>query len=200
MARTNTNITANCLTCGNTFHPTRFEIALNKGKYCSPHCYQQRPKGDVGDRLAQGLQKDGDCLVWTGFKNRDGYGHLTHNTIQYKTHRLAYELAFGSIPSGLLVCHHCDNPACCNPEHLYAGTPADNSRDRDQRGRWRGGSGGGGVKGSQHHATKFTDAVILAIREIARNGISQHKIAKHFNVHQSCISRIVTRKRWGHIQ
>ncbi len=81
------------------------------------------------------------CHEWTGCKDKDGYGRIsgTVNNSRWvdKAHRKAYELKNGSIPDGAHILHHCDNTCCINPEHLYAGTPADNGRDKAERGRAR---------------------------------------------------------------
>jgi hypothetical protein len=74
------------------------------------------------------------CWLWEGAQTRGGYGciriHIGRRKgIMKKVHRLAYEEAYGPIPDGLWVLHHCDVPACCNPAHLYVGTRADNTRD-----------------------------------------------------------------------
>lgn len=90
----------------------------------------------VAERLASGLlvQPDG-CIVWTRSVDRWGYGRITANGKQVGTHRVAYEIAYGPIPDGLLVRHSCDNPPCCNPAHLLLGTVQDNADDRVARGR-----------------------------------------------------------------
>jgi len=77
------------------------------------------------------------CWIWTGPKNRDGYGRSTAQGIPYLAHRAAYELLVAPIPEGLKVCHSCDKPACINPEHLFIGTQADNINDSVRKGRWR---------------------------------------------------------------
>jgi hypothetical protein len=77
----------------------------------------------------------GGCWVWTGNKNEKGYGLVRIDGKRYKAHRIAYELYIGDIPSGMLVCHSCDNPECCNPKHLWLGTHADNQRDKIAKGR-----------------------------------------------------------------
>jgi hypothetical protein len=80
------------------------------------------------------------CWLWTAgtFRLRNGYGKFGADPAASRTvyaHRFAYELSHGPIPPGLLVCHHCDNPPCCNPAHLFLGTIADNMRDMSDKGR-----------------------------------------------------------------
>lgn len=77
-----------------------------------------------------------DCWEWNACQYKNGYGKfaLTRSNAVY-SHRLAYELTYGSIPNGLYVCHSCDNPRCCNPNHLFAGTQTDNMQDCKRKGR-----------------------------------------------------------------
>jgi hypothetical protein len=74
------------------------------------------------------------CWEWQGRIYGDGYGRFLG---YLATHRLAYYFTTGVDPEELLVCHHCDNPPCCNPDHLFLGTHADNMRDMVQKGRHR---------------------------------------------------------------
>lgn len=86
------------------------------------------------------VQGPNDCWPWKGKVNAAGYGYIcTGGRKKSLTHRVSYKIANGSIPKGLFICHHCDNPPCCNPLHLFAGNNSDNQRDALMKGRrpWR---------------------------------------------------------------
>lgn len=77
-----------------------------------------------------------ECWEWVGARcSQEPYGYLTRKGRHLKAHRYVWELAYGEIPTGLVVRHACDNPPCVNLNHLSLGTPADNVRDKVERGR-----------------------------------------------------------------
>ena len=118
----------------------------------------------------------GTCWPWTGRINRWGYGRLMVSMREYLVHRVAWEMARGTIPDGLFVCHRCDNPRCCNPEHLFLGTAADNNADMVAKRRNR--------RGQNHQNAKLTDAQVLAIRADCR---SSRAIAAEYGVSDTTI-------------
>jgi hypothetical protein len=75
-----------------------------------------------------------DCWEWQGPREPAGYGRLIYQG-NVRAHRVAWFLTYGPIPKGLAVCHHCDNPPCCNPGHLYLTTQSQNIKDRARKGR-----------------------------------------------------------------
>lgn len=126
-----------------------------------------------------------DCWPWLGGCKPNGYGTLSIAGKGYSTHRIAYEVAVGLIPDGLFVCHRCDNPPCCNPAHLFLGTPSDNTRDMHAKGRLP------SRKGERHPLSKLSNAQreeIVARRKYGERGID---LAREFNVSQPTITRLV---------
>ena len=104
------------------------------------------PRKSLADRFWPKVQISDpqSCWEWTGGKVRDGYGsvgiqnsELSSGPIQTFTsaHRLSWYLYNGSLPNGLMVCHHCDNPGCVNPAHLFVSDRSGNMRDAYEKGR-----------------------------------------------------------------
>jgi len=79
----------------------------------------RRVEADFWDRLTRTAH---GCWEWTGARDQNGYGNLRIAGLWYKAHRYAYELTHGPVPDGMKVCHRCNNPPCCRPDHLWLGT------------------------------------------------------------------------------
>jgi hypothetical protein len=137
------------------------------------------------------------CQEWQGLKHRQGYGEISFSCKKKLTHRVAWILTYGAIPEGLSVLHRCDNPPCCNPDHLFLGTYRDNVHDCQSKGR------GANTKGEHNGRAKLTADQVLEIRALYETGstsFSQTLLAKRFNVTKTQIGSIVHYKEWTHLQ
>lgn len=123
------------------------------------------------------------CEEWQSTLNQAGYGKFYFEGRQVVASRVSYLLFKGDIPRGGWVLHHCDNPKCVNPDHLYLGTAKENARDREARGR--------GMKGRRRHRPPHTAELISACRDLHVNGKSQQAIAKEFGISQPSVSRFI---------
>lgn len=96
----------------------------------------------------------------------------------------------------MLACHHCDEPRCSNPLHIFPGTYSDNINDAYAKGRKQSGFG----LGEDHHHSKLTADIILSIRDRIYQGETMTKVAADLGVHVGTVSRIANGKRWGWLQ
>ncbi len=100
------------------------------------HGHNTRKTITPAERLWERVNKTDSCWLWTGATSSANYGQIRFAKDKcVLTHRLAWEVTKGAIPDGLYVLHRCDNPPCCNPDHLFLGTAADNTADMMAKGR-----------------------------------------------------------------
>ena len=126
------------------------------------------------------------CWEWVKTSRGNGYGCIAQDGRLLSAHRISFELYHGSVPEGAFVCHRCDNPKCVNPGHLFAGTPADNTRDMHEKGRCNAPSG------PRHHAAKLSSEDVSAVRNASE---SLSEIASRFGVDPSTVWKIKHGKR-----
>ncbi len=138
------------------------------------------------------------CWVWTGSKDRYGYGRIGMKkngkwTGYNRATRVIWELTYGPIPNGLLLCHHCDNPPCVRIDHLYLGTKSTNARDAIASGLWN------ARTGNRHPKAKLSVAKAVEIRNLSQAGSSQRELAKKFGVSRRTIRACLSRITWKEV-
>lgn len=148
------------------------------------------------ERFLSKVDKSSCCWLWKAHKTPTGYGRFMMKGIKNLTaHRASYMLFVGSIPTGMLVCHSCDNPSCVNPEHLWLGSCADNVRDRDQKGRFNNGN----QKGERNQASKISDADASNIKRLQREGLRVCDVVQETNISRGIVQSIFLGNTWKHI-
>lgn len=184
-----------CQHCGAALVVTLAEVRRGRGKYCSQACYRH-PSALIAGNFwdwVDGSDPDG-CWPWTRGRMSTGHGTLRNGKTTMLAHRFAWELTFGPIPEGLVICHTCDNPPCCRPDHLALGTQVDNIVDMVTKRRDR------HPRGVDQGSAKVTDDAVREIRRLRTAGSTLIAIAQQFNVGTSTVHRIASRASWTHVE
>lgn len=168
----------------------------SKGRICNRCNYLKSHYGSYSfkpltltdtERFWNYVKKTDSCWIWGGLKNENNYGMGNLNRKQQRAHRISWELHNGAIPSGLFVCHKCDNPPCVNPEHLFLGTNLDNIKDRVAKGR------------SHRANAKLTPFDVFIIKDLIAINIPIKEIKSLFQVSRQAINDIKFNRRWASI-
>lgn len=157
-------------------------------RYLNDHGIRRSPfrKNTLDDfwrKVSKGSEDQ--CWLWQAGVNNRGYGQLNMSGELLLAHRVSYSLKYGEIPKGLEVCHKCDNPTCCNPNHLFLGTHSDNMVDRLRKGR-------------QSNAV-LTPEKVKKAKEMKCNGVKNRDIALLLQVSQSTIEKAIYSRTWNRI-
>jgi hypothetical protein len=150
--------------------------------------------------------RSSECWDWQSSTRAFGYGQVTFcqgaQRVTLSAHRVIWQLFYGAIPSGMCVCHHCDNPACCNPDHLFLGTRSDNNKDMFAKGRARPGPKTKGyrrpeVSGERSGASKLSWAQVRSMRaDYARGGVSAVALGKKYGIGRTAAANILSGATW----
>lgn len=181
-----------CAHCGGSFtkDPRNTWAYWERAKYCTQSCAGKAWRKTASERrppieqeFARWHERGDGCWQWLGARDKDGYGVFNYARKSYRAHAMALRLDGRPPPKGMYACHHCDNPCCVRPDHLYAGTPSDNMADAIARRRLR-------------PNCKLTEADAAAI--LAANG-DHGTIAETYGVSRSTVSMIKSRRTWRHL-
>jgi DNA-binding CsgD family transcriptional regulator len=146
-----------------------------------------RRMGDFWSKVKRGTPEE--CWPWLGFTRESGHGLTSHKGLPMHTSRKAWILSNGPIPRGLFACHKCDNKVCCNPDHLYLGTAADNALDQFEKPPFE-------LRGPRGRRTLLTERELQTLWKMRRErGASLRECADRFGVHTHTICKYITNMR-----
>ena len=158
------------------------------------NCYHQRKKS-TEERFWEKVDKiDNGCWLWRSSTVKDGYGSFRLNGRNVGAHRMAYFLKHGFWPNNH-ACHSCDTPNCVNPDHVWDGTDADNSRDCLEKKRH--------AFGEKSPSHKLCREIISTIRLNHTKGdrnFGSVGLAKILGLNRKTVSDVISGKRWSHIK
>ena len=181
-----------CEQCGKHFFARPYFVRRGHARYCSLSCYRTFKDAPLEIRFWRYVNRTKGCWQWTAHVDRDGYGHIAYQGTSKLSHRVSWIIHNGEIPRGMLVCHHCDNPTCVRPSHLFLGTTLDNSRDTVSKGR--------SLYGSKNQKAKLTWKSVIAIRRQASSlgCYAASILAKQYGLSCNRMRDAIVGRSWKH--
>jgi len=183
---TKTELTCQC--CGNPFLVWTYRHVKENRRFCSWKC---RYSLTVNDRFWARVIKGDGCWGWAGHINTSGYGSFSVNKKTAVASRVSWQIHFGGIPDGMVVCHRCDNRPCTNPDHLFLGTVQDNNDDCTAKGRR--------AMGANHGMSKLTPEIVVSLRLERARGVMLKDLSAKYGFSMAAISSAVTGRTWSHV-
>lgn len=148
-------------------------------------------KKTLPERFFEKIVIGKDCWFWIGCRNNRGYGVISIGGRPHLASRLSWEIHRGKIPKNICVLHKCDVPCCVNPNHLFLGTPMENSKDMLNKGRF--------PCGEEHWGAKLTAKAVKLIKVDRQSGLSYSKIAARYGVSYETIRDVCIGATWSHV-
>jgi len=148
---------------------------------------------DVEARIrVYSIPQDSGCVLWSGPIGKKGYPAMTIDCKAVRINRYVLAKKLGrSLKKGMYACHTCHNPGCISAEHLYEGTPAENSRDMVESGR--------SSRGDRNPNSRLSAKDVKVIRFLAENAVKYATIAEMFGCNVPNVGHIVARRNWKHV-
>lgn len=186
-----------CSVCGRGFTTRRYAVVRAQRRgwrlYCSSVCEVSAKRKDLAKHItSNSVLSERGCLIWRGLRGPQGYGKIRFGSRDLRAHRAAWMLVNGEIPSGMMVCHSCDEPSCVNVAHMFLGTALTNAHDRDMKGRC--------ARGERHAFAVLTDDAVRSIRSARMgNDATYDEIGRAFGTTKGQVYNVVRFRTWKHI-